>query len=326
MKQQPIPHTPYSVSRLIFGCMHMGGSWSAGEPDEETIQRGLEAVEAALEAGITIYDHADIYCRGRSERVFAEVWKRGVARREDLVVQSKCGIRFADDPAPGVPGRYDFSREYILASVDGILKRLETDYLDILLLHRPDPLAEPEEVAEAFATLQAAGKVKHFGVSNHTPAQLSLLRKHLGQPLVANQIQINLLFPNAVDGGIVAGYAETGVATRGEGVLEYCREHEIAVQAYAPLAQGRYTGKAADEADERTRAVTVLVAALAERHGVSREAIALAWLTRHPAKIQPVIGTLNPGRIQACAEVDKVELSREEWNALFIAGRGRKLP
>lgn len=326
MMTQKLKGTDYTVSRLVMGCMRTGGAWNDSDPEREVIDKALQLFEAALGAGINHFDHADIYGRGRAEKVFSHVWTDGLARREDLIVQSKCGIRFAGDPEAGSPGRYDFSRDHILGSVDASLRRLRTDYLDILLLHRPDPLADPDEIAAAFEALQRAGKVRHFGVSNHTPAQIALLQKSVGQKIIINQIQLNLAFAHAVEAGIVAGYGEQGISTRGEGILEYCRLHDITVQAYAPLAEGRLTRPGAEAAGDAAAATAALLGELARKHQVSPEAILLAWILRLPGGIQPVLGTTDPERLQHCSEATGVKLSREEWYALFTRSRGQAVP
>jgi predicted oxidoreductase len=241
------------------------------------------------------------------------------------VLQSKCGIRFGGDPDEGSPHRFDFSYEHILRSVEGILERLKTDYLDILLLHRPDPLVEPEEVAKAFDELHQSGKVRYFGVSNHTPSQISLLKRFLNQPLVANQVELNVIHSHLLDAGVVFNQDKPSYPVRGEGAFEYCREHDISVQAWSPLALGAVTGKIIDPADDRLASVARLVRALAEQKRVSPEAILIAWLLRIPGNIQPVIGTTNLERIRASCQGLSVTLSREEWYLLFTAGRGAPL-
>ncbi|HYM87054.1 MAG TPA: aldo/keto reductase, partial [Pseudoxanthomonas sp.] len=181
MKHYRIPHTDLEVSRIAYGCMHLSQAWDATAITADEISTTLRQVDTALEQGITLFDHADIYARGKSEQLFGEALRQIPELRGRIVLQSKCGIRFADDPQPGVPARYDFSHQHIVGSVEGILQRLSTGHLDLLLLHRPDPLAQPQEVARAFDDLQRSGKVRHFGVSNHSASQISLLQKHLDQ-------------------------------------------------------------------------------------------------------------------------------------------------
>lgn len=315
MRTMKLGSSPLEVSRIAFGCMRL--SADRGE--------ALRSIRAALDQGITMFDHADIYGRGQREETFAAIWKELPGLRKQVILQSKCGIRPADVPA-GAPGRYDFSREHILASVDGSLRRLQTDYLDVLLLHRPDPLVEPEEVAAAFDHLHRAGKVRFFGVSNHTAAQIQLLQTCLHQPLVANQVQLSVVHSQLLNDGVVFNRDDLGVMSRSEGTLEFCRMQQITIQAWGPLAGGRVSGKVFPDADARTAETTALVADMAARLGVSREAILVAWLLRHPARLQPVIGTANLERIAAACQADSVDLSREDWYRLFTAGRGGRVP
>jgi predicted oxidoreductase len=324
MKTYRIPHTDLVVSRLAYGCMGMGGSWDTSPYSAATQSKAADLVAAAHEHGINFFDHADIYTMGKSEAVFGAVVQASHGLRQKLVLQSKCGIRFANDPLPGLPARYDFSYAHIIASVEGSLQRLQTDYLDILLLHRPDPLVEPEETARAFDDLHRAGKVRYFGVSNHTPAQIELLRKFVAQPLVVNQVELNLLHAGLVRDGYLANQAANSYTGAG-GTLDYCRMKEILVQAWAPVANGRLIDPPAG-ADANTRRAAAEIARLAAQKHTSREAIALAWLLRHPAGIQPIIGTTNLQRLQASCAADAVELSREEWYGLLVSGQGFPMP
>jgi predicted oxidoreductase len=244
--------------------------------------------------------------------------------RDQVVLQSKCGIRFGGQPNPADPHRFDFSYEHIIASTEGILRRLDTDYLDILLLHRPDALVEPEEVARAFTELQDAGKVRYFGVSNHNVGQMALLQKYVTQPLVVNQLEINLLHSYLINDGILVNQTANTYAGA-TGILDYCRLHGILVQAWAPVAGGQLFNPAAD-APAHIHNTAQLVAEMASAKETSKEAIVLAWLLRHPAGIQPVVGTTKPERVKASCLADGISLSREEWYALFIAGRGEALP
>jgi predicted oxidoreductase len=324
MKTYSIPHTDLNVSRLALGCMKMGGHWNSDPFTQAEVLGGVSAMQAALEHGINFFDHADIYCMGKSEQVFGEALRQSPGLRQQIIVQSKCGIRFGGQPESGSPPRFDFSYEHIVNSVEGSLRRLGAERLDVLLLHRPDPLVEPEEVGRAFSELHQSGKVRYFGVSNHTAAQIALLQKYLDQPILFNQVEFNLLHSYLISDGILADMAENTYAGV-LGTLDYCRLHEITVQAWAPVAQGRIFNLRA-EADERTRQTAALIGKLAEAKGVSREAIALAWILRHPAKIQPIIGTTDPKRIAASCQADQVELNREEWWALFNTGRGAPPP
>ena len=326
MKTYRIPNTDLDVTRIAYGCMPIGGAWDSTPLSAETRQRALAIVQSALDQGINFYDHADIYCRGKSEEAFAGIWKTAPNLRQRIYVQSKCGICFEGDPDPSYPQRFDFSYAHIMRSVEGSLKRLQTDYLDVLLLHRPDPLVEPEEVARAFDELQASGKVRYFGLSNHTAAQIALLRKFVTQPIVFNQVAFNVLHTHMLDEGIVFNQDRPGRSERNGGTIEYCRQHDITLQAWGALAWGRLTGGAKSPLSEAQSKAAAAIADMAKAKGVSGEAILVAWLLRHPAKIQPIIGTTNAERIRASCAGDGVILTREEWYALFIAGRGERLP
>ncbi len=306
--------------------MPLGGAWDQTPLPEATRKQAMITVRAALDQGIDFYDHADIYCRGKSEQAFADIWQEKPDLRSKIYIQSKCGIRFADDPVAGAPHRFDFSYEHIVNSVEGCLKRLQTDYLDVLLLHRPDPLVEPEEVARAFDKLKESGKVRHFGVSNHTAAQLALLQKQVTQPIITNQVAFNVLHTHMLDEGIIFNQTKPGVITRDEGTIEYCREHNITLQAWGPLAWGRLTGRPGITLTEAEAKAAQLVAEMAQAKNVSAEAILIAWILRHPARIQPLIGSTKPDRIAASCQAASVQLSREEWYQLFVAGRGENLP
>jgi predicted oxidoreductase len=323
------PHTPIQTSRIALGCMHFGGHRGAGENDSAIIRnRAREALQTAWESGIRLYDHADIYAGGESETMFAMVAEDIGLHRETYTLQTKCGIRPAGTGSPDAPGRYDFSYEHITRSVDGSLKRLNTDYIDILLLHRPDALMEPAEIAQAFDELHDSGKVRHFGVSNFTPAQLELLRHNLRHPLVTNQVEINLLKTSLIDCGIVSNTStrEPATAWHANGTLEYCRVQDIVVQAWAPLAYGYLSGRTPPAGDARIAPTAHLVQELAHKYSVPTETIVISWLLRHPAGIQPVVGTRDSYRIRACCQACSVSLTREDWYRLYIAGRGSSLP
>lgn len=309
------------TSRIIYGCMEIGGSRDGAPIDDATRERAFAAIDAAREAGITAWDHADIYCRGASERVFGEYLAANPGWRASIVIQSKCGILLPEGDRPVM---YDHSRDWIVASAESIVERLRCDYLDVLLLHRPDPLADGREIASAMAELRERGLVRAFGVSNHSAAQIEWLRRETGVPIVANQLQISLGHADAILAGTVVNQRVPDHALRDYGTVEYMRREGIAVQAWSPLARGAYSGRPAS--DGRAAAATALVAELAERHGVAPEAIVVAWLLRHPAPIFPVIGSTNPERIRAAAQADGVSLSREEWYRLTRAARGIEMP
>ena len=320
MKTYRLGTSDLKVSRIGYGCMSIGGSWDDTPLTDSVRKTAVHSVKTALDAGINFFDHADIYCNGKSEQAFAELWKDSPQLRQQIYLQTKCGIRF------GPPlHRFDFSYEHIISSVEGSLRRLQTDYIDVLLLHRPDPLVEPEEVARAFDELSRSGKVRWFGVSNHTAAQMELLRNFLNQPIIVNQVEFNLVHPHLLDEGIVFNQNNPRL-TRNEGVMEYCRLHNITLQAWGPLAAGRLSGRPRPNDENHVQEAAKLIIQMAAEKAVSPEAILVAWILRHPARIQPLPGTTNPERIRAAAEAEEVSLTREEWYSLFIAGRGEKLP
>ncbi len=322
MKTYLLPHTDLHLTRLAYGCMSLAG-WDADSPTHADRKRAAAMLAAALEADINFFDTADIYGHGKCDTVFGEALKQVPGARDQIYIQTKCGILFPDDP-PGTPGRYDFSYEHILESVDGSLRRLQTDHIDVLLLHRPDALVEPEEVARAFDQLQQAGKVRYFGVSNHSPAQIELLQAAVRQPLVANQLEFNLLHNNLADAGIFTNQLAARY-TAADGLLDYCRLHNILVQAWSPVAQGKLIDPPRGSTAQ-VRAAARAVAKLAAARHTSREAIALAWILRHPAGIQPIVGTSRPERLRLSVEADQVELTREEWYSLLEAARGGPVP
>jgi predicted oxidoreductase len=306
--------------------MQMAGSW---EPDAaippESRARARTALETVLELGWNFFDHADIYCRGRSEVLFGELVRELGVARESMIIQGKCGIRFPDDPVPGDPLRYDFSRDYIIRSTEGILQRLGMDYLDILLLHRPDFLGHPEEALEALCALRDSGKIRHFGVSNFTPHLLDLYQA-AGFTPVANQVELNLLRTSLIDNSMVAVDRLPEAGHPADGTLEWHRRHGVVTQAWAPMAYGYLCGRKPDWEPERVGKGAACVDKLARRHGVEPEAVVIGWLLQHPAMIQPVIGTQDPGRLRACHQALQLSLTREEWYELYATARGKPLP
>jgi predicted oxidoreductase len=313
----------FDASRIVLGCMGLGGGWNHNPLTDGDLKQAHAAVEAALESGITMFDHADIYANGKAEQIFGQVLKERPGLREKIVLQSKCGIRREE---PGRPTLFDFSEEHILNSVDGILARLGVESIDLLLLHRPDPLVEPQEVASAFHKLKRAGKVKGFGVSNMSPSQIRLLRTAVEEPLLVNQLELNLLKLDWVNTGVHVNQKAGLQDNFAEGLIEYCITENIQVQSWAPLAKGLFTGKDVADQPDNVKKTEALVKMMAEERDTSPEAIVLAWLMRHPAGIQPVIGTANPERIRACAKAEGVKLSREEWYRLWVTSRGVPMP
>jgi len=325
MQQIPLPNTTLKGSRLILGCMGLGGGWDPKTMlTKEHEKEARDFLETGLELGANFYDHANIYAHGRAETVFGRILKEKPGLRDQLILQSKVGIRWADNP-DGTPQRFDFSRQHILEALEAILTRLGTDHLDILLLHRPDVLWEPEEVAEAFALLKAQGKVRYFGVSNQNRFQMEYLQSFLPDPLVANQVEMNLLHSGFAEVGISFNQASSQYPDGWEGTVEYCRMKKVVLQAWSPLARGVLTGDLQNQS-ETAKATASLVQTLAKQHETTPEAIQLAWLLKHPAGIQPVLGTSKPDRLRACAQALDVELNREEWYSLFGAGRGKPMP
>lgn len=324
MKTYQIPQTDLEVSRIAFGTWHLGGTWDNTPPTPDIYERADKLIHTAVEQGITLIDLADIYTRGKSDMVVGEVIKNDPSIRDKVLLQEKSGIILGDDPNPGDVGRFDFSYDNLTSKVETCLQRLNTDYVDILLLHRPDALVEPEEVARAFDHLQSSGKVRYFGVSNHTPMQIELLKRYIDQPLVINQIEFNVLHNDLANDGIVANTAAHPY-TGARGTLDYCRLNDIMVQAWSPVAGGQVIAPK-DDAPDNVKETAKLVAELAESYNTTREAIVLAWLLRHPAKIQPILGTMKPQRIVDSVKADDVTLSHLDWYRLLAAANGAGVP
>ncbi|AIQ10897.1 aldo/keto reductase [Paenibacillus durus] len=324
MKTLPLNKRGIPASRLVLGCMGLGGGWDREAITKEQIKEGHEAVEAALSIGINMFDHADIYTRGKAEQVFGTVLKERPELRERIILQSKCGIKLAE---PGESSNvFDFSKSHILSSVDGILSRLGVEYLDILLLHRPDPLMDPEEVGEALHLLKQSGKVRHFGVSNMSQGQIKLLQAYSEEPFIVNQLEMSLEKIYWLDSVVSVNQQAWREQGMPEGTIEHCRLENIQLQAWGPLAQGKYSGRPLDGESETVRSTARLVRTLADEKGTTPEAIVLSWLMTHPAAIQPVIGTVSPKRIAACEGADKLTLTRKEWYDLYVSSRGVRLP
>ncbi len=297
--------SPLEVPVVAIGCMRIN---SLEKPEAERF------VQTALEAGANFFDHADIYGSGTCEEIFADAIHMNAEIREKIILQSKCGIR---------KGMFDFSKEYILESVDGILKRLNTEYLDVLLLHRPDALVEPEEVAEAFDILENSGKVRHFGVSNQNPMQIQLLKKFVKQPLVANQLQLSITNANMISNGINVNMENDSAINRDGSVLDFCRLHDITIQPWSPFQYGFFEGVFLG--NEKFPELNQQIDEIAAKYEVSNTTIATAWLLRHPANMQPVIGTMNIDRLTDCVKASEIHLTREEWYQIYRAA-GNILP
>lgn len=312
-----------NASSLVYGCMGLGGEWQESNIADSHYKQANEVIEVALEAGINVFDHADIYRRGKAEKVFGRVLKERPSLRDKMFIQSKCGIRFQDDIGPK---RYDFSKQWLVQSVEGSLARLGIEQLDILLLHRPDPLMEPGEVAEAFEVLREQGKVKFFGVSNMHIHQIAYLQSYLDAPLIANQIEISLQQLAWLDEGVMAGNPKGSDLNFTSGTLEHCRKNGIQLQAWGSLCQGLFSGRDITNEPEHIQTTASMVAPLADKYNVSLEALILAWLMKHPANIQPIIGTTKIDRIKACAQSSSINISREDWYSLYVSARGDELP
>lgn len=300
---------------LIGGCFEASeialGCWRAANLETAEAERLLNT---AIEEGINLFDNADIYGGGKAEEVFGKSVK-ALGIRDKILIQTKCGIR---------SGFYDFSKAHIMEAVEGSLKRLGTDYIDILLLHRPDTLMEPEEVAEAFKMLYEKGKVKYFGVSNQNPMQIELLQKYLPYKIVANQLQLSLTNSSMIDAGFNVNMEINPALDRDGGVLEYCRLNDITIQAWSPLQYGVFEGTFIDN-DEKFPELNNKLLDFADAKGITKAAVAFAWILRHPAKIQVIAGTTSSEHLTEICKASDITLSREEWYELYRAA-GNRLP
>lgn len=308
MKTINIVQGPQNASAIILGCMRMPAL---------SVDGAAAMIRAAAQEGINFFDHATCYGDGEAETRFGDAFPQTGLRREDVFIQSKCGLHFDRK-------EFDWSKEDILSSVDGSLKRLKMDYLDVLLLHRPDLLFEPEQVAEAFDQLASSGKVRFFGVSNVTPGQMNLLKKFVRQPLVFNQLQFSLEQTQLIDPGLYLNNLTTDRSIdRDNGVLDYCRLHDITIQAWSPLQFGMFKGCFVDHPDfpEMNR----VLAEIGEARGVSKTAVAIAWILRHPARMQAIAGTMNPAHLKDLCAAGCVHLTHQEWYRLYLAA-GKFLP
>ncbi|HCK99905.1 MAG TPA: aldo/keto reductase [Candidatus Marinimicrobia bacterium] len=305
MESLQIGKSNLKSSRLVYGCMRI-----VGDNSDESRRKGKEAVRTAYETGFTHFDQADIYGGGKCEELFGEVLSEIPGMRDKIIITSKCGIRGKGDPNPDDPARYDFSEQYILSSVDGILKRLNTDYLDILLLHRPDYLFRVEEVANAFETLHESGKVRYFGVSNFRPSQVSLLQKYCPMSIIANQVEINIHNINALL----------------DGTLDQCQEMGIASQAWCPLGGVVYPAWGNTFTPDDEKRIKAEFDRQSAKYQTENWIIMLAWLLKHPAHIFPIIGTTNSSRIRASLKALEIDYSREDWYRLLEARNGQPVP
>ena len=308
MKMINVVNGPQNASAIILGCMRMPAL---------SVEQAAAMIRTAAEEGVNFFDHATCYGGGEAETRFGDAFPLTGLKREDVYIQSKCGLYFDRK-------EFSWSKADILDSADGILRRLKTDYLDALLLHRPDLLFDPEEVAEAFDELHRTGKVRHFGVSNVTPGQLELLKKYVKQPLVFNQLQFSLDQSQLIDNGLYLNNLTTERSVvRDNGVLDYCRLHDITIQAWSPLQFGMFKGCFVDHPDfpELNKAL----GEIGEKYGVSKTAVAIAWILRHPAKMQAIAGTMNPDHLRDICAAAGVTLTHREWYQLYLAS-GKFLP
>ena len=305
MKKIDIKQTDLQTSRLIYGCMRITGDGSSAE-----LENGKKAITSAIDAGYNHFDHADIYAGGGSEQLFGEVIKGSSSLREKLIITSKAGIRFADSPNKGDVGRYDFSKSYLLNAVEGSLKRLHTEYLDMFLLHRPDYLFDPDEVAEVFSALKLSGKVNHFGVSNFSPSQLSLLQSAVDVPLVVNQVEINL----------------HNITSLENGTLDQCMEKNITPMAWCPIAGIAYTAWGNTFTQAQEQRLLAETNRQAEKYQCQPWIIAFAWLLKLPAKVCPIVGSSNEQRIWQAKQALEINYSREDWYRLLEARNGHPVP
>lgn len=308
MKKINVVNGPKEVSTIVHGCMRM---------PVLSVDEAAKVISTAVDCGVNFFDHATCYGNGEAEKRFGDAFPKTGIKREDIYIQSKCGLCFDRN-------EFDWTKGNILESVDGILERLKTDYLDALLLHRPDVLFDPEEVADAFDTLYKAGKVRHFGVSNLVPMQIELLKKYVKQPLVFNQVQLSLEQSQLIDQALYMNNKTTDYSINRDGnLLDYCRLNDITIQAWSPLQFGMFGGTFIDNPDFPE--LNEALGKIAKREGVSKAAIAVAWILRHPAKMQVIVGTMNPEHLKdICAAAD-VELSHHDWYELYLAA-GKFLP
>lgn len=311
MKTVPIGPSGPTVSQLAYGCWRIADQPGPGDNDGTG---GRQAVLAAFECGYTLFDLADIYSEGKAERAFGRVLKETPTLREQILIVTKCGVRKPGLPTPDAPYRYDFSREHILNSCEESLRRLGVETIDLYLLHRPDYLMDPAEVADAFDQLRSAGKVRHFGVSNFRPSQLTALQKSCPMPLLVNQVEISLARTQCLE----------------DGTIDQCLAERITPMAWSPLAGGKLghgpRRVLASQEGYQTDSINRRLDELARRHSANRTAVALAWLMKHPSGIIPIVGSTDPVRIREAVRAASVELSREEWYQLLATARGAALP
>ena len=305
MKRISIGKGEITASDIALGCYRM---------HTLTVKEASVLIHTALEQEIDFFDHADKYGEGRCEEIFSKAIEMKSAIREKIFIQSKCGIK---------PTSFDFSKEHILSAVEGSLRRLKTDYLDVLLLHRPDALMEPEEVAEAFTTLHSSGKVRYFGVSNQNPMQIELLSKYLNQKIIVNQLQFGIMNTGMIDAGINVNMQNSRSVDHDGSILDYCRLKDITIQAWSPFQYGFFDGVYLD--NDQFPELNQQISKIAEEKGVSNTAVVAAWIARHPAKMQTVVGSMNPSRLKDICQAGKIDMTRQEWYDIYLSA-GNLLP
>jgi len=305
MKTINIGNSGICASEIALGCMRITGL---------SFDKAAALIRTALDQGIDFFDHADVYAEGQAEETFGKIIKSESISRSKIYLQTKCGIR---------DGYFDFSKEHIIEAVEGSLTRLQTDYVDVLLLHRPDVLVEPEEVAEAFSILHASGKVRHFGVSNQNPMQIALLKKYVPFPLIANQLQFSIAHSAMIRTGVHVNMLTDDAVDRDGSILDYCRLHDITIQAWSPFQHGFFAGPFLENLQYAE--LNAKMQHIADSRGVTKTAIAIAWILRHPAGIQPIVGTMNTVHLKDICEASDVKLTRKEWYEIYTAA-GNTLP
>ena len=296
------------LSEIVLGMMRI---------EDKSVKEVEELVETALSVGINAFDLADIYGRGRCEELLGLVLKNRPDLREKMWIQSKCGIRIEEFTY------FDFSKDYIINSVDGILQRLKIDHLDSLLLHRPDALMESDQVAEAFNLLYKQGKVRNFGVSNQNPMMMELLKKDVKQPLAVNQLQLSAAFTPGFESGFHVNMEDSQAAMRDGSIFEYCKLHDVVIQAWSVLQFGYFKGNFVG--NEKFQALNQVLDRLAIKYGVTSSTIAISWILRYPAKMQAVVGTTNPKHLREVSQAANFSLTRKEWYEIYLAA-GNNLP
>ena len=313
MRQIKIGNTNFTGSAIALGIMRM---------NKLTVEEAVRALETAHETGINYIDSADIYGHGKSEEIFGKALQKSSLKRDDFYIQSKTGI-YENPELDYKTTRYDFSKKYLINAVDGILSRMKIDYLDSLLLHRPDALMDPAEIAAAFDDLQRDGKVRHFGVSNFNPMQVDLLQSGVSQRLLINQLQLSVMHTGPIDFNIHTNMTDERSIDHDRGVLDYSRLHNMTVQAWSPFQYGQIEGNFIG--NPKFPEVNDALQKVAEQKGVSKNAIAAAWILRHPANTQVIIGTMTPAHIIDSAKGADISLTAQEWYDIYLAA-GNDLP